>query len=428
MSNKIFFADPGTTNVLINTLSNNITSNTTEIQLTDASNFPTKGTIQIEDEIIIYTEKSGNTLLNCLRANNPSSHTSLSVVTLLARTSEAPVPDKYYAGWYKERGNSNSTLRVNDSNLMMRGTVRFNHATSTFQGFNGTEWVTFNAEKGDQGQQGDSAPTLFNFVNLPDSITGIPIPSGGVFSSKDNDNIYLRSIISGTFDLNSAVTNVQALNISQSQDFITLTPAPRPYVWDFSTQENCSLNYLKSDLSDAKLKAFGKVSKWLVKSGSTIVAGTAVRITLNTDSSYPNYTTPPSPYLCIEPYTYVQNIGGSTVFFEENKRGTSFLGIALESVTGAINGTTTCEVCTEGITTAKIGDLNNPFIFQITLSNLIDGPGASGIIGNNAEIYNVEQNSGFISNTPIAGYWLEKGTFQYGEGVLFYVKGSFVYT
>ncbi len=425
MSNKIFFADPGTTNILINSLSNNITSNDTEIQLTDASNFPTKGTIQIENEIIVYTEKSGNTLLNCLRINSPTSHLALSIVTLLARTSEAPVPDKYYAGWYKERGNSNPTLRVNDSNLMMRGTVRFNHSTSTFQGFNGTEWVTFNAEKGDTGEKGDSASTAFNFINLPDGISTL-YQKGEIFSSKDNENVYLRSIKSGTYDLNSGLTNLQALTISQTSDYITLTPNPRPFVWDFSTQENCSLSYLKSNLSDTKIKAFGKVSKWIVKPGSSVVAGTAVRITLNTDSSYPNYTIPPSPYLCIEPYTYNQNTGGDTVFFQENKQGTSFLGIALESVIG--DGIITCDICTEGITTVKIGDLNNPFIFQIALSNVIDGPGASGIIGNNAEIYNVEQNSGFISNTPIAGYWLERGSFQYGEGVLFYVKGSFVYT
>ena len=35
-----------------------------------------------------------------------------------------------------------------------------------FQGYNGTEWVTFNAEKGDAGITGQSASDQFNFINL----------------------------------------------------------------------------------------------------------------------------------------------------------------------------------------------------------------------------------------------------------------------
>ena len=131
MSNKNFFSDPGTTSTLTTTLSSNITANSTEIPLTNASNFPTKGIIQIGNEIIKYAAKTDNTLTDCLRYNNTSSHSQLEIVTLLPRTSEAPIPDKYSSGWYKERGNSGSglTLRVHDSNLMMPGTIRFNHAT-----------------------------------------------------------------------------------------------------------------------------------------------------------------------------------------------------------------------------------------------------------------------------------------------------------
>ena len=50
-----------------NTLSGNITNSQTSIGLTDASSFPTSGTIQIASEKITYTGKSTNTLTGCVR-------------------------------------------------------------------------------------------------------------------------------------------------------------------------------------------------------------------------------------------------------------------------------------------------------------------------------------------------------------------------
>ena len=50
-----------------NTLSANINNSVTSIALTDASSFPTSGTIQIASEKITYTGKSTNTLTGCVR-------------------------------------------------------------------------------------------------------------------------------------------------------------------------------------------------------------------------------------------------------------------------------------------------------------------------------------------------------------------------
>ena len=50
-----------------NTLSANITNSQTSIALTNASSFPTSGTIQIASEKITYTGKSTNTLTGCVR-------------------------------------------------------------------------------------------------------------------------------------------------------------------------------------------------------------------------------------------------------------------------------------------------------------------------------------------------------------------------
>ena len=424
MSNKIFFADPGTTSTLISYLTSNISSAQTEITLNNATNFPSVGIIQIESEIIKYTSKTSNTLTDCIRGSNntsSASHFVDTIVTLLPRDSEGPLStDQVRPGWYKERGNSNLTLRLSDSNLMMKGTVRFNQDINTFQGYNGSEWVTFNAEKGDQGDPGQSASNQFDFINVPEGASGINT-LGRVFRNKTVDNINLRTLASGTFDINPIMTGLNAMTIDDNDltsDYITLTPNPRPYVWDFSTPQQANITYLKSNLNDAKLKAFGQISKWLVKNTVTIYAGTAVRVTLSTSQSNPTYD-PSTVNLVIEPFTY-------TEFVQENKAGCGFLGIALQTVTG--NGTATCEVCTEGITTVKIGDLTTSFPYGISLSNTLNGPGAYGFVGSNAEIYNVSQSSGFISNLSVAGYWLERGVFNYGQGVLFYVKGNFVFS
>jgi hypothetical protein len=413
MSNKNFFADPGTSYTLISNLSESINSSVTEINIINASNFSSKGTIQIGSELIKYTGKTNNTLNDCTRGTGATSHNINAVVTLIARTSEGPLgTTPFYAGWYKERGGNTTTLRVTDSNLMMEGSIRFNNSTNTFQGFNGTEWVTFNAEKGDAGITGASASTLFNFINLPEGIT----TNGEIFKDKTDNDIYLRSLESGRFDLNAGVTGVESLIIDKGDDYLTLTPAPRPYVWDFSTPSLSNISFLKSSLSSSKLKAFGKVSKWRVKTGSNIVAGTAVRVTLSTNNSYPTYD-PTTTYLVIEPYTY-------ETISQESLEGSAFLGIALETVTG--NGTATCEVCTEGITTIKMGDLTTLFEYGVSLTNILAGVGSFGFIGSNSEIYNVPA-TGFATNPPIAGYWLEKGTFGSGSAVLFHVQGTFVF-
>lgn len=409
MSNKFFFADVGTTSTLTNTLKNTITAIQTDIELNDASNFPTKGKIMIGIELIKYTVRTNNILNGCLRNNNPVSHNSGVDVILQPRNGDSALStDNFYTGWYKERGSSDITLRVNDSNLMMKGTIRFNQTSNIFQGFNGTEWVSFNAEKGDTGITGQSASDQFDFINLPK----IEVKEGEIFKDKTPTEINLRSLKSGTFDLNSGITGLPALNISKSDNYLTLTPNPQPYVWDFSTLQTSNISYFKSALNDTKLKAFGTISKWVVK--SDVIAGTAVRVSLS--NLNPEYN-PSSTYLVIEPYIYTE-----TTFNQEIIQGTAFLGIALETKsTGQ-----TCEVCTEGITTVKIGDLNTSFNYGFSLNNTVS-PGSFGFIGNNAEIYNVIDANGFITNTPVAGYWLEKGTFPYGDGVLFYVKGAFTF-
>lgn len=412
MSNKNFFADPGTNYVITSTLSSHINETVSLIPITNPSNFPDVGSIQINSEIISYNQIVSNVLHNCVRGiNNTTSttHTSGTVVVLIAREGESSFianDSILHSGWYKERGNNNKTLRLSDSNLMMKGTVRFNEKLNLFQGFNGTTWVSFNAEKGDPGLRGNNASEIFNFTNLPNTDT----TSGKIYQSSNSTDVFLRSIKSGIVDINAGITGIQSLSITNDTNYVNLTPTPVPYVWDFTQNNYNNYTFLKSSMSDAKFKAFGTVSKWIVAPNKTVTKGCAVRITIQTILS--------TQKLVIEPYTYM-NINN----FGTNLTGLGFLGIALETKS---NGDS-CEVCTEGITSVVLGNNNN-----ITSKNIIQGPGEIGFINNDGTIFIVNTifNINIINFITNAGYWLESsnsgsGTeIQYGQLGLFYVKGS----
>ena len=267
--------------------------------------------------------------------------------------------------------------------------------------------MAFNAQKGDQGDPGTDASETFTFVNLPSGTSN----DGEVYKEVSGTDIHLRTIKSGTFDLNAGTTGVDALGITKGSDYLTLTPAARPYVWDFSTNSLSSISYFKSATSDSKFKAFGQISKWKVKASTTVTAGTAVRVTLSASGS--GYTES-STYLVIEPYTYSSLV-------QETREGAGFLGIALETKSDGA----TCEVCTDGITTVILGDGNGA---GNQTSGNINGPGAYGFVGYDGKVYNESISTGISVNTPVAGYWLERGGFSTDGEVLFYVKGGFSFT
>lgn len=399
------FIDTGTNKTITSTLNETLTSIDTVITLTDASDFPTKGSITIDSETILYTGKSGNNLTGCVRGNSSTSHSNGTNVVTIARVSQSGVSDNNKAGWYIDRLHNNKTLRVTDSDIMLGGTVRFNSNNSTFQGFNGTSWVDFNATQGPAGENGENGIASFDVDNLPSGLT----VDGEVYAGTVDNELQFRALKSGTFNANEAITNVNAITITKSDDYLTIGVNPQPYQWDFST--NNTISYLKSSVGDSVFKAFGTISIWKVKSGASVIAGTIVRLTLSTSgTSYAENTTE----LVIEPYTF-------SASQEEIKEGSGVLGVALQTVSGG----NTCKVCTDGVTTVIMGNGNGA---GNQTSTVIDGPGSHGFVGYDAKVYNESLSTGISSNTPTAGYWLERGNFNTGTAVLFNVKTSFSMT
>lgn len=413
LNNKpyISFPDYGSNVSISSTLNQGGTLNSVEdeIILTDASNFPTMGKISINSETIFYNGKNNNTLTGCSRGKNSTtatSHSNGSVVNLLPRQSQASrtlSSDLYQTGWYNDRAQSQRALRVGFTNMMMPGTIRFNTDSNIFQGFNGSEWVTFNGEKGEQGIPGTDTSEALDFQNLGTST------SGEIYSQKVDNVVQFRTLKAGTFELNAKTTAQSTFTISKSTNYLTLYPAPRPYIWDFTSGND--LDSLKSTNSDSKFNAMGTVMKFNVKSGNTVSKGTCVRLTLSTNStSYIDSET----YLVIEPYTYNSLI-------QETREGSAILGIALETKSGG----QPCEVCVQGITSVIIGEGGGA---GGQTSTIINGPSAYGFVGFDGKVYNEAISSGISVNTPVAGFWLERGGFNLGDPVLFYVQGTFAFT
>jgi hypothetical protein len=417
MTNPNFFSDPGyVSNILSSTLAENINIVQNTILLTNATNFPSKGKIMIGTETIIYDGKTDNSLNNCYRVN-PVEHNIGTSVILIDKLPESPI--QYYrinSGWYKERGSSNKTLRVGDSNLLAPGTIRFNESTTTFQGFNGSEWVTFNAIQGPQGDPGENASQLFNFINLPNDPSNL---GGKIFQSSGTTSVYFRSIQGGVVDINAGLTAL-SLSIINESDYVKITPQPQPYVWDF-TSNNTFNNFKTLNVtSSTKLKAYGTIGKWRVKSNTTIKTGMGVRIVAE-DSN-----------MVIEPFTYTSNDNSNPAI---NQIKLGFLGIALENKS---NGES-CEVCTNGITMALIG--NNADITGGIPSTASIRCGMYAFANYDGSVFSptniLTVSPTHLSNSKsffsIAGYWVEEGSLKvyYNGSIitdnclgLFYVQGG----
>ena len=321
--------------------------------------------------------------------------------------------DTHQAGLYQiAPNNSNLIVRVNTtSNIGLNGEIQLNTSliTPTFQGYDGSGWVDFNATIGATGPPGQDFTNAVNFNNLPlPGDSSIPVSLGSVFAttfidvSQSISDVNIRSLQGGEYTINSNLT-VDSLKISQNSNIITLTTQSLPYTWDFAGSNN-TVSVLKNASSDVNNYSWGESSKWIVKQGSTILKGQAVRITNDT----------PSSNIVIIPITYTSLIGVNSFTTPLN-----MLGIATQNASGG----DTCIVCTKGITTVLCtSNITVDFVGSSAVANV----GLDGLVGKDGGI--------FCNTTPIplvdyirGGYFLESGSGVASNGnyALFYVEPRF---
>ena len=315
--------------------------------------------------------------------------------------------DNNQAGFYQIAPNSsNLAVRVSYSNIAMAGEIRLNTTVgpAKFQGYTGLTWVDFDASTGPQGPPGKDFTNAVNFLN------GVSAPDPSNITSQAQifattyanvaanvSNVVIRSLEAGDYIVNSNLT-IQTAQLSQNSNVITIIGKPLPYKWDFGLG-NQSHEYLKNASGDSPFFGWGETSRWVVKSGSSVVKGQAVRITND------------GANVAIIPVEYSSLTGISPLTTPFN-----MLGIACETAAGGSN----CLVCSKGITTVLC---TSNITADFVSSSSVSAVGIDGLVGRDGGI--------FCNTTPMplvcyirAGYFLESGLNVAGAGnyALFYVE------
>ena len=322
--------------------------------------------------------------------------------------------DTHKAGWYQiQPSSSNIALRVGYSNLDLDGEIRLNTSVipPVFQGNNGSGWVDFNSLTGPIGPNGKDFTNAVNFNNLGSNTSpGTSVSLGNIFATtyvniaENISNVNIRSLQGGNYTINSNLS-VNSISLTQNSNVITISTTPLPYTWDFTGNHN-TVKYLKdSSNTGTPSNSWGETSKWIVKTGTTVYKGQAVKLAQDTTNiNNSNITN-----IVIVPITYttLQTISPISSF--------NMLGIA----TNTASGGSICTVCTKGITTVQCtGNTTTDFI----KSNSVSSIGIPGVVGTDGFIFN-NQNSYLQVIYIQAGYFLESGNniANYGNYVLFYV-------
>jgi len=299
--------------------------------------------------------------------------------------------DEKKSGWYiyHNESNNEATLRVLDSTMHIEGALRLNNSLypPLFQGYNGTEWVSFSPQKGDKGDKGDS---FNNIITLKNSYGGkgqffkkqsidlkclnanMTNDMSNSMSDDMSDIIELRSLSGGTTMRNGE--KADTIDIYTDENTVNITSLPQPFEWNVS---NKTLDKLKSGSSDMQFKAHGDVSVWMVQ--DIVRKGQAVSIVGNKNN-----------VLTIGPLTYTEDI------INPFRKNLSFLGIALRDALP----NEPCPVCTRGLTTSRLSkDVSDHFIAD----DEIEFIGQPALVGKDGYL--------FISKIKPSIAYIQAGTF-----------------
>ncbi len=284
-------------------------------------------------------------------------------------------PDTY--GWYKIRlanspDNDRTFLRLGHIDEQLRGIVRFNKYTATFEGYNGREWVEFNATKGEKGDCGENFNSVVSIVNSSDGAT---ITDQQLLDTATTEGAALvfKTLKGGYYNINGKLR--ESVVIRDMGSFLQVIGKAQPFYWSFA---NRRIDNMKGGEDIPRFKAFGNTEFWTAK--RAIYRGQAVRITDG---------------MMVEPLTFTK---GMNIY----KNNLVLCGIAIndaqsgESVEVCVNG---------GITTVKLSAEIPEMFFA---DRNIDFVGQMGFVGYDGYIFNPKIKP--ITTEYIkAGIFLETG-------------------
>lgn len=269
------------------------------IKVNDASNLKEKGYIFINNEKFYYSSRTSNTLLNVYRNINNitiSTHENGSNVIQTRKSINDFNNSSNLSGWYVDGYSKNASLKVGKSPVIMPGVIRYNNGT--FEGCisddgSDIKWVTFNAEKGDKGDDGDINTTI-NFehisnININNSNSGNIIKKTDV--DTDSSNILVRSLISGNTTVNQL--DINTMDIETTSNNIILSSNSHPFIYDFTKK----IDNIKGDpTNDNLLNCYGTQIKVNIIPSNNVKKGQIVILQ--------NYTLNSNTYYGVKPFTY----------------------------------------------------------------------------------------------------------------------------
>lgn len=242
---------------------------------------------------------------------------------------------EYVTGWYQNKNENDVTLRISNNNTEIIGSLRLNTNISPpiFQGYNGRNWVDFNASRGLKGESSNKFD-----INLCINKLGCENNENNNNNNKgyiiDSDTYFVNNQL--FFDVKPIISSkvlrngefINSIDIINNEENIILKPNFVPHVEDLS---NIKIYDIKSNPTDQTFKSVCTTKKYKVLEDEIVSKGQIVSLEIQNNG------------LFIKPANYNKQLN----LFRNN---IVCVGVALQDCLGGQE----CLVCTKGITTVKL--------------------------------------------------------------------------
>lgn len=326
---------------------------------------------------------------------------------------KSEVFDYHKTGFYSYKNKDDFNLRIQESTVELDGIIRLNKNESNnepiFEGFNGTKWVQFNAEKGDTGEKGDDYNNQFQFINCSDNNNnnnnhGLVYKERNYSEKDKTTTIQLRTLKSGLTSYNNGQMNLNTMNISTEENSILLKALPQPYNWDIS---QLSIQEMKSKSTDKVFKCYGEMVTIKVKKDTRIEKGQFVSFEEE------------NGYLVCSAFSNITNNNSCDIFNNNSFTNPySVIGVALEDSSDKEK----IKICKEGITTVKYNNISSMIDDNLMDIGSVSKIGCNGLLSNNGYVFCSPIQPVIGINYINVGYFLEISSINDNDYYLFNVK------
>jgi hypothetical protein len=310
--------------------------------------------------------------------------------------------DDNLTGFYSSKNSSILNLRIQESDKELDGIIRLNKNNPdepfVFEGFNGTDWVQFNAIKGAKGDEGENKLNQFEFINIDkDGLEDQGFIFKDIESNGDNKKVLFRPLVSEPILYNENQLQLNTLNITTKEDNILLSANPQPFNWDLSDisieEMKTPIVKMENDKTSIISKCYGEYKIVNVKPHTKIERGQFVSLDIyeNKMVVVPFNIKSDNPNQFIEPY--------------------NVFGVALEEIE-TDNHLVKIKVCITGITMVKYCEDTTKIDSNLMSLKQINKVGTLGLLSKDGFVFNCPIKPLLDINYIKVGYFIEENQNQ----------------